>query len=50
MFFKGGTAVFFSYIDPSEKFQFSNQYKFCSDELFRVKSTKISILSGVLSL
>jgi hypothetical protein len=42
------TAVFFSYTDPSEKFQFSNQYNFCSDELFRVKSTKISILSVVL--
>jgi hypothetical protein len=44
------TAVFFSYADPSEKFQFSNQYNFCSDELFRAKSTKISILNGVLLL
>jgi hypothetical protein len=41
---------FFSYADPSEKFQFSNRYNFCSDELFRIKSTKISVLSGVLLL
>ncbi len=41
---------FFSYADPSEKFHFSNRYNFCSDELFRLKSTKISILSGVLLL
>jgi hypothetical protein len=25
-----------------KKFQFSNRYNFCSDELFRVKSTKMS--------
>ncbi len=41
---------FFSYADPSEKFHFSNRYNFCSDDLFRLKSTKISILSGVLLL
>jgi hypothetical protein len=41
---------FFSYADPSEKFQFSNRYNFCSDELFRVKSAKISILIRVLLL
>jgi hypothetical protein len=39
---------FFSYADPSEKFQFSNQYNFCFDELFRVNSTIISILNGLL--
>ncbi len=44
------TAVFFSYADPSEKFHFSNRYNFCSDELFRIKSKKKSILSGVLLL
>jgi hypothetical protein len=47
---KFATAVFFSYADPSEKFHFSNRYNFYSDELFRLKSTKASILSGVLLL
>jgi hypothetical protein len=41
---------FFSYADPSEKFQFLNHYNFCPGELFRLKSSQLSILSGVLSL
>ncbi len=49
---KNYTAVFFfpmpRHADPSEKFQFLNQYNFCSDELIRVESTKLSILSGVV--
>ncbi len=44
------SRIFFSYADPSEKFHFSNRYNFCSDELFRLKSKKISILSGILLL
>jgi hypothetical protein len=38
---------FFSNADPSEKFQFSNHYNFGPDELFRLKSSQLSILSGV---
>jgi hypothetical protein len=40
---------FFCYADPSEKFQFLNHYNFWPDELFRLKSSQLSILSGVLS-
>jgi hypothetical protein len=34
----------------SGKMEFSNRYEFCSDELFRVKSTNMSILNIVLLL
>jgi hypothetical protein len=38
-------SYFFFYASLSEKFQFSNRYNFCTEEFFRVKSIKMSILS-----